>query len=296
MSEQKVVLCWVTWGNVHTKTCLEIAQLSASGLLYGLHQIEGSLTVTARNAAFLNCLKTYPDLTHILMVDTDVCGMTPKMLVDMVNADVDMISPLTCERQPPYKPHPRSEEDLKKIREALDKPVHERGLIEVSGTGFGCVLIKREVIEKTAEYNEKTKSVCWFSAERIPRDGIQLELQNMIQEMASEHRKEFNLKKVLTESMVKAFNLGLYSRLHGNMVGEDYYFFEKARSMGFKLFIDLRYILGHIANFIYTVEDWKTYEYSTEKKASIVSKDPRVRPWIDAEEVIVGNQIVLETT
>lgn len=276
--QPKVILGLVSWSNMNPSTAVEISVLAGSGLLHGVVECEGSLTVPARNAVVLTALQKYPDFTHLLMIDTDVCGFKPKLLSDMISADVDMISPLTTERRPPYRPHPRSEEDINKIKEALNKPIHERGLIEVEGTGLGCFLISREVIEKTVEYDPKTKNALWFAVDRIPRDSIQEELAELIKECKSD-------RKLSTEECVrKGFSLGLMSRLHGAIIGEDYYFMEKARKLGFKIFVDLRHCLGHIGNYIYSIEDWLAYEQDSDKKLVEKCKDPRLTPFVKEYE------------
>lgn len=84
---------------------------------------------------------------YLFSVDSDI-AFAPDTLVKLLNHDVDMVSGLYIQR----KPNEHTLEIYKKIPNGgtTNVPYEEikgRGLVEIAGCGFGCVLIKKKVFQ-----------------------------------------------------------------------------------------------------------------------------------------------------
>lgn len=128
--------------------------------------------------------------THIFYCDTD--QVYPQdTLVKMLEHDLPIVAAKVHMRTPPYTPLLRR----KVGEEFIDIPDDEwgkGGLIEVDGTGFGCVLLQMEVLKAI----EKP----WFKL-----------------------------------------------KIHENPpIGEDFYFWAKAKKAGYRIYVDCDIKIGHL--------------------------------------------------
>lgn len=82
---------------------------------------------------------TIPDSTHLLFIDADM-GFPPEMVIDMILFDEPIIGAIYPQRRLP----------LSWAGSGTGQPVTERrgNFMLVEGVGFGCTLIKREVVTK----------------------------------------------------------------------------------------------------------------------------------------------------
>lgn len=288
----QIVAVVVAYDGFQSKTALDIMSTVSSGIISGFVLQEGSLVVPARNSATLKATQQFPDFTHILFIDSDVVGVTPNLVQRMLLRGVDIVSPLTNRRQPPFQPHVRHPEDVQKVKEQLDRPIHERGMIEVGGASLGCCLVSRAVMEHTAEIREVEKPdgkkdvlVNWFCSERTPRDTIFAEAAELTDRLIAKYSKDYSIKtkEVIKECVKEALTLGIHSRTGGELVGEDYHFFNAARMQGFKVFVDMQLHVGHIGNFIYTIDDWEACGRSMEPKDDML-RTPNLTAWETEEK------------
>lgn len=156
------------------------------------------------------------ECTHIFWCDTDQV-YPADVLVRLINRDLPIVCAKVHRRKAPYDPllkrvNPDIEDtqnpyvDVEYKEWALRSSPDE--LIEVDATGFGCNLMRIEVIENIEPP--------WFMFD-------------------------------------------LYQK---PVVGEDFYFWKKAREAGYKILVDCSIDIGHIATAVVNHETFKAYRNS----------------------------------
>jgi len=117
-----------------------------------IHTIQGHNIDILRNALVEMALKT-DDCTHVFFLDSDVI-MPPFGLMRLVRRDLDIVSGVYTMRAPPYVPltikRPRNVKTGEKMYNYYFEITEELlgKIVPADATGAGCLLIKREVLEK----------------------------------------------------------------------------------------------------------------------------------------------------
>ena len=137
MLTEQTFMSYVKWGN----TCRQL------GLDWTVETMTNeSLISRARNTLTAKFLNT-PESTHLMFIDADI-GWEPWHLLVLLDRDVDVIGGLYPMKSIPIKwcvnGIPGQEEGV-------------NGLVEVTKTGTGFLLIKREVFEKLKDLDFKEK-------------------------------------------------------------------------------------------------------------------------------------------
>ncbi len=104
---------------------------------------------------------------YLLFIDTDQV-FPPDTLCRLVAHDVPIVAALVTAKNPPHLVVAGYGNVKEGFRSLLDWP--NNALIEVDVTGFGCVLIKREVFEKFPEGNPFRKIFCEASNDNHGED------------------------------------------------------------------------------------------------------------------------------
>lgn len=120
---------------------LELEQwLRNRGFDYDIDIEGGTLVYLAREKLAARAAQsTY---THVLWLDADMV-FPPGILEKLLLEDRDFVAAPYCARRPPYRPAVFS--CLAPIRWADDT---EAGVYEIMGCGFGCVLMRVEVLQR----------------------------------------------------------------------------------------------------------------------------------------------------
>lgn len=120
---------------------LELEQwLRERGIAYDIDIEGGTLVYLAREKLAARAAQgTY---THVLWLDADMV-FPPDILDRLLLEGKDFVAAPYCARRPPYRPAVFS--CLAPIRWADDT---EPGVYEIMGCGFGCVLMRVEVLQK----------------------------------------------------------------------------------------------------------------------------------------------------
>jgi len=117
-----------------------------------IHTIQGHNIGILRNSLVEMALKT-DDCTHVFFLDSDVI-VPPFGLMRLVRRDLDIVSGIYVMRAPPYVPlaimRPPNAKTGKKLFNYYIELTEELlgKCIPCDATGAGCLLIKREVLEK----------------------------------------------------------------------------------------------------------------------------------------------------
>jgi len=199
MLTESTFMSYIKWAN----TCRQL------GIDWTMETMTNeSLISRARNtlvAKFLN----NPDSTHLMFVDADI-GWEPWHLLTLLNRDVDVIGGLYPMKTLPIKWVVNGFEGAE---EGAD------GLQEVSKTGTGFMLIKREVFEKLHSH----RAVVPF-------------------------KNDIGLDPVLDPYMKTFFDTDVRE---GRYYSEDWTFCENWRDMGGKVWVDKRVLLKHTGTYTF---------------------------------------------
>jgi len=154
----KIVIGIPVWSHLYDDTESALYTLHGHPYVIGRMKVSGSLVYEARNEIVAQALKNFPDMTHLLFVDSDMTFGVDHMLA-LAEAKKDIIGGVACNRQHPFRPCYVGKEDCSDLIEQLQKPFEEQKPFEVDGVGMGFTLISRKVLE----FNKDL----WF----YPRDG-----------------------------------------------------------------------------------------------------------------------------
>jgi hypothetical protein len=168
-----------------------------------------SLISRARNTLVAKFLAS-PQSTHLMFIDADI-GWEPWHLLALINHDVDVVGGLYPMKTMPVK---WCVNGIPGARE--DDP---SGMIEVTKTGTGFMLIKREVFEKSNQH----PAVKSFANDI----GLPVEL--------NQHMKTY------FDTTVR----------ENRYYSEDWTFCENWRDLGGRVFVDRRVLLRHTGTYVF---------------------------------------------
>ena len=141
--------------------CMEYAHVNFAYSLRTLRTVgethfvmkPNSLIYTARNE--LAAIAVFNNVDYVLWLDSDMVfapNTLVKMVRDLEQNDLDIVTGLYFRRNPPFTPVLFDE--LKRDGDAISWSEFAEipsGLFEVGGCGFGCVLMRAEVLQKVQE-------------------------------------------------------------------------------------------------------------------------------------------------
>jgi len=203
MLTEQVFMSFIKWSN----TCRQL------GIDWTLETMTNeSLISRARNtlvAKFLN----NPDSTHLFFVDADI-GWEPWQLLVLLNHQKDVVGGL----------YPMKTLPIKWVVNGVEGGETEAdgNLLEVSKTGTGFMLIKRDVFDKVKEHKDT-----------IPFNN------------------DIGLDPALDKNMYTFFDTIVRE---GRYYSEDWDFCEKFRDLGGKIWVDKRVLLRHTGTFVFNHE------------------------------------------
>lgn len=148
----KILICVPAMDMVATGFCQSLAMLQKSGHEVSIMFQVGSLIYDSRNRLAKQALKMSADYT--MWFDSDMI-FEPDTMRKLLADDKDIVSGMYFRRSHPYSLVAFDELDIenKKFKDA-EIPTE---LKKVGGVGFGCVLMKTEVLFEVA-----AKFGCWF--------------------------------------------------------------------------------------------------------------------------------------
>jgi uncharacterized protein (DUF983 family) len=167
-----------------------------------------SLISRARNTLTAKFLAT-PQSTHLMFIDADI-GWEPWQLLVMLNRQVDVIGGLYPMKSLPVKWC---------VNGIPGQPEGEDGLVEVTKTGTGFLLIKREVFEKLNQH----PAVRPFN-------------------------NDIGLDPSLDTHMKTYFDTAVRENRY---YSEDWTFCENWRDLGGHIYIDKRVLLRHVGTYVF---------------------------------------------
>lgn len=137
----KILICIPAMDMVATGFCQSLAMLQKAGHECSITFECGSLIYDARNKLATRALQMGAD--YVMWFDSDMI-FEPDTLVKLLKADKDIVSGLYFRRSPPYTLVAFDELDIEN-KKWTDAAIPDK-LTKVGGVGFGCVLMKTDVL------------------------------------------------------------------------------------------------------------------------------------------------------
>jgi len=202
MMTEQTFMSFVKWGN----TCRQL------GIDWTVETMTNeSLISRARNTLTAKFLNT-PESTHLMFIDADI-GWEPWHLLVMINARKDVIGGLYPMKSLPVK---WCVNGIPGKEEGTPEQPH---LVEVSKTGTGFLLIKRDVFEK------------------------------LDQHPATRHfNNDIGLPEELNKYMKTYFDTAVRENRY---YSEDWTFCENWRDLGGEVYVDKRVLLRHVGTYVF---------------------------------------------
>lgn len=211
----------------------------------------GALLPNSRNHCVANAYEKFPDFTHMLFIDDDMCNFGPahmqKLLFNTIKEPyADVCSALVTFRTPPYN----IVANFKDTEPVLEY-IQTRAVVPVTHVGMAFTMIKREVFDAIRE--DTPDGPVWFTMDREPRENFDVEVADFIHEVMKEtdNAQTYSLREVLHRAIL----LGQTSHLNTHLVGEDIAFCKRANKAGFKIYVDCGVPVGHMGDKICTFAD-----------------------------------------
>ena len=145
----KILIAIPCMDMVNTQFAQSLATLNKTGEC-GISFVMGSLIYDSRNKLAQQALQC--DADYIMWFDSDMC-FQPNTLLRLLKDDKDIVSGLYFRRAMPYTPVAFSKIEINEDCRAdfEDYKGELSGIHQVGGVGFGCVLMKTEVIKDCLE-------------------------------------------------------------------------------------------------------------------------------------------------
>jgi len=151
------------------------------------------------------------------------------------------------------------------FRKQMEKKQEDREVIKIDSIGFGCTLIKREVILKAAERIKN--QVQWFNLDRPPREEFFNEISIFEKALAiKDWPRDFDELDMIKWAFNEGAKFGLSAHLGAENYGEDYCFCQKAKALGFSVWVHTGLYVSHIGDMAYSIEDY--FDYLAYKKTA----------------------------
>lgn len=148
----KILICIPAMDMVATGFCQSLTMLQKAGNECSITFECGSLIYDARNKLAARALQMGAE--YVMWFDSDMI-FEPDTMVKLLKADKDIVSGLYFRRSPPYTLVAFDELDIE-ARKWTDAKIPDK-ITKVGGVGFGCVLMKTDVLFEIA-----SKFKTWF--------------------------------------------------------------------------------------------------------------------------------------
>jgi len=144
----KIVVGITCWSHLYEATESALYHLTSSPYVIGRVKSQGALVYEARNDIIKNAMEQFPDMTHLLFVDSDMTFNVDNLNY-LAESGKDIISGVACKRVYPFTPCYHSDEpNHDDLIKQLQKPIKEQKPFEVNGTGMAFTLIDKKVLIK----------------------------------------------------------------------------------------------------------------------------------------------------
>lgn len=219
----------------------------SNGVKMLLSRTYGSILPRNRNECVVEALKHNAD--YLLFIDSDMV-FDRDALMKLLKYDRDVVSALCVSRYEPFIPTTKKKNSSGRY-EPIQNLTEGRFYSDLDVVGMAFVLIKMDVFRKV--------NPPWFA---MPP----LELLNNYYGLVA------GLREMITSEDISADKIKSLIEKHddncknSDLIGEDYYCSEKIRNKGIEICCDTSLIVGHIGEYIYTINDYLNYKAEREAR------------------------------
>jgi hypothetical protein len=250
----KIILGISCWDSVKPATINIMTNLTNSQAVAAYILNLSTLLPRSRNEIVQQVYRVAPDFTHILFLDADMGNFQAHQLKKFVYYDKDFVTALATHRRPPFKPAPCPLEEwstkpfIDKFM-AMQKDPDTDPLLPLYHGGMCCTLVKRKVFDAIYDefsQGEERDKFAWFACDREPDYKL---VNEKIEELVAE---EVGLREGM--EIISKYTHKVTQK--GAPVGEDVYFCNRARELGFSLYCDCSTPISHVGDQAYDINDF----------------------------------------
>jgi hypothetical protein len=217
--------------------------------------IASSVVHWVRNQLLANLYASNIPFDYVLFMDDDMTP-PPEAIQILLERKVDIVSAICTVRQDPPLPNARymSEKTFQFQTADIDQP----GFWNVGAVGTGFMLITKKALDIIGEY---TLSLAYDKKFLGMREERALEIEKAERERCAKDNNQFWFQFLRHPSGC------------GEM-GEDMSFCFKARECGFEVYGDSTFLVGHIGNYAFGLQDYWHYREQALAEGKVIPVGP----------------------
>jgi cellulose synthase/poly-beta-1,6-N-acetylglucosamine synthase-like glycosyltransferase len=201
-----------------------------------------------------------PPAEYLLLMDDDMV-VQPDFLSRMVSYKIDIVCGICTVRRDPPRPNIRYwNEDQARFYDPVEWEWDSQKLMEIDAAGAAFMLVKRKVFERMGQaYLD-----CEFEIAEDVRKGLDTPAMRDYWAKKSDHRKANFVRAFKEKAWGQCdqwwfqFAQNVHDKQIGEL-GEDLTFCWKAKQLGFRIFADPQIQPGHLGQYGYGVQDYRSF-------------------------------------
>lgn len=239
------VFCFIpAFGNVvKTPTLLTshaiMQELHSKGIATGISALSFPDIAELRNMVLTIFYDTMPNATHLLFIDADM-SFDPHLVTDCLLFDEPLVGTIYPQRKVPLSWAGSGTGEAQTVRRA--------GFMQVEGVGFGCTLIRRDLVTKMLAM-----------------------MPHLVDTRLHLHPAGDTLRQAGANRMIRAFEkMDIAER---GLISEDLSFCIRWRQCGGEVWANINYKMSHVGDFDYSARYLDTVEAAERQQALELAKE-----------------------
>lgn len=213
-------------------------ELHSKGIATGITSLSFPDIAELRNMVTTIFYDTMPNATHLLFIDADM-SFPPQLVTDLLLFDEPLVGTIYPQRKVP----------LSWAGSGTGQPQTERraGFMQVEGVGFGCTLIRRDLVTKMLE-----------------------KMPELVDTRLHLHPAGDTLRQAGANRMIRAFEkMDIAER---GLISEDLSFCIRWRQCGGQVWANINYKMSHVGDFDYSARYLDVVENAEREQALALAK------------------------
>lgn len=242
-----------------------IRRSSKEGIGLATTEKHGALIAQSRNDIAKLAIEN--KCSHLLFIDSDMT-FDDDALIRLLRFDRDIISGMAVARCEPFNPVAKikDKDGNWKVAEGLEEG---RFRSDLDGVGCAFLLIKTKVFEDLKAPYFAFPPLCQTMQLQAAQKAIE-SCDSACNPIYGDHCESGDPElqaRLEVEGALDVYRaeMALIGD-GGDVIGEDYYFCQKAKEAGFDICLDASLIVGHIGEHVYTMTDYFNYKEERESR------------------------------
>lgn len=213
-------------------------ELHSKGVATGISALSFPDIAELRNMVLTIFYDTMPNATHLLFIDADM-SFDPKLVTDCLLFDEPLVGAIYPQRKVPLSWAGSGTGQPQTVRRA--------GFMQVEGVGFGCTLIRRDLVTKMLE-----------------------KMPDLVDTRLHLHPAGDTLRQAGANRMIRAFEkMDIPDR---GLISEDLSFCIRWRQCGGEVWANINYKMSHVGDFDYSARYLDMVENAEREQAMMLAK------------------------